>query len=89
MLLIYFLMLGISPVALVQTLNLCFVAGKLVQKLAWSVSGGVAPIYWLYSLPWALLGVATLFVGERIRRRTSNTVYLGWLRAFLWAWWFC
>jgi hypothetical protein len=84
-LLIYFLLLGISPAALVQTLNLCFVAGKVVQGLAWSVSGGVPPMYWVYSLPWALLGVATLFFGERIRRRTSTAVYLGWLRTFLWA----
>jgi uncharacterized membrane protein YfcA len=85
MLLIYFLLLGVSPAALVQTLNFCFVGGKLAQGLAWSVSGGVPVAYWLYSLPWALLGVATLFFGERIRRRTSTTVYLGWLRKFLWA----
>lgn len=85
MLLIYFLLLGVSPAALVQTLNLCFVGGKVAQGLAWSVSGGVPPVYWLYSLPWALLGVATLFFGERIRRRTTTTVYLGWLRKFLWA----
>jgi hypothetical protein len=37
------------------------------------------------ALPWALLGVSTLFYGERIRRRASTTVYQGWLRQFLWA----
>ena len=85
MLLIYFLMLGVSPSTLVQTLNFCFVGGKLAQGLAWNVSGGIPLGYWLYSLPWALLGVATLFMGERIRHRTSTAVYLGWLRKFLWA----
>jgi uncharacterized protein len=85
MLLIYFLMIGVSPAALVQTLNFCFVGGKLAQGLAWNVSGGVPLAHWLYSVPWALLGVATLFFGERIRRRTSTAVYLGWLRRFLWA----
>jgi len=84
-LLIYFMMLGISPAALVQTLNFCFVGGKIAQGAAWSLSGGVPLVYWLYCLPWALLGVATLFAGERIRRRTSTAVYLGWLRKFLWA----
>jgi len=83
MLLIYFLLMGISPAALVPTLNLCFLGGTLAQGLAWTISG-VAPVYWLYMLPWALLGVATLFFGERIRRRTSTTIYLGWLRKFLW-----
>jgi uncharacterized membrane protein YfcA len=85
MLLIYFLMLGVSPASLVQTLNFCFVGGKLAQGLAWNVSGGIPVVYWLYSLPWALLGAATLFFGERIRRRTSAAVYLVWLRKFLWA----
>ncbi len=85
MLLIYFLLLGVSPAALVQTLNFCFVGGKLAQGLAWTTSGGVPLSYWLLSLPWALVGVSTLFFGERIRRRTSTATYLGWLRKFLWA----
>jgi len=69
----------------VQTLNFCFVGGKLAQGLAWTTSGGVPVSYWLMSLPWALVGVITLFFGERIRRRTSTATYLGWLRMFLWA----
>lgn len=85
MLLIYFLLLGVSPAALVQTLNFCFVGGKVAQGLAWTVSGGVPLSYWLMSVPWALVGASTLFFGERIRRRTGTATYLGWLRKFLWA----
>ncbi|MBI4290704.1 MAG: sulfite exporter TauE/SafE family protein [Betaproteobacteria bacterium] len=83
-LLVYFMLLGISPVALVQTLNFCFLGGKLMQALTWSTSGGIGFAQWLSTAPWALLAATTFFAGQRLRGGVSPATYLGWLRKFLW-----
>lgn len=84
-LIVYFMMMGVSPTALVQTLNLCFMFGKSTQIVTWTVSGEATLTFWLWSLPWALMSMLLLLAGERIRRRVSVATYMGWLRRFLWA----
>lgn len=84
-LIIYFMILGVSPMVLVQALNACFVAGKTSQMFAWSANGGIGLSYWLSTLPWALLGIGTLLLGQRLRKRVRAEIYIAWLRKFLWA----
>ncbi len=84
-LLIYFMMLGLAPSTLVQLLNFTFVGGKATQIITWSVSGGIGMGHWLSTLPWAVVAVATLAIGTRIRGRVDAATYVRWLRKFLWA----
>lgn len=84
-LIIYFMILGVAPTALVQVLNLCFMFGKITQIVTWTTAGGVPLAFWAASAPWALLSLILLLAGERIRKRVSADTYMGWLRKFLWA----
>ena len=84
-LLVYFLLIGLSPRAIVQTLNFAFVAGKLSQTVTWTVSGGISLAQWAQTLPWVLLAAVTLVFGRRIHDRLSAFTYMRWLRGFLWA----
>jgi len=84
-LLIYFMLIGLSPRTLVQTLNFAFVAGKFSQTATWTVSGGISLAAWAQTLPWALLATVTLLVGRRIHDRINTFTYMRWLRGFLWA----
>lgn len=84
-LIIYFMIIGVAPAALVQVLNLCFMFGKATQIVTWTAAGNVPPGFWLLCLPWAVLSLMLLLAGERIRRRVSVETYMGWLRKFLWA----
>ena len=84
-LLVYFLLLGLSPRPLVQVLNFAFIAGKLSQTLTWTVSGGISLAVWAQTLPWVLLAAVTLVFGRRIHDRISTHTYMRWLRGFLWA----
>jgi uncharacterized protein len=84
-LLVYFLLSGLSPRAIVQTLNFAFVAGKSSQTVTWTVSGGISLAQWAQTLPWVLLAGVTLVFGRRIHDRLSTFTYMRWLRGFLWA----
>ncbi len=84
-LLVYFMLIGLSPRALVQTLNFAFVAGKFSQTVTWTVSGGISLAAWAQTLPWALLATVTLLLGRRIHDRINTFTYMRWLRGFLWA----
>jgi uncharacterized membrane protein YfcA len=84
-LLVYFLLIGLSPRAIVQTLNFAFVAGKLSQTVTWTVSGGISLAEWAQTLPWVLLAAGTLMFGRRVHDRLSTFTYMRWLRGFLWA----
>lgn len=84
-LIIFLMMLGVSPMAMVQVLNFSSIGTKAVQIGGWTVSGGVPWTFWLASLPWAVATTAVLFAGARIRMRVSTTRYMVWLRRFLWA----
>jgi len=83
-LLVYFIALGLSPAAMVQTMNMCFVAGKSAQFASWVASGLVPWSFWLSTVPLMAVPLVSLFAGERIRRRIDTGVYMGWLRKFLW-----
>ena len=84
-LLMYFIMLGLPPLTLVQLLNFSFIGSKATQIITWSVSGGMGLVYWVSTLPLALLAVVTLLAGQRVRSRLDAAAYMGWLRKFLWA----
>jgi uncharacterized membrane protein YfcA len=84
-LLMYFIMLGLAPSTLVQLLNFSFIGGKATQIITWTMSGGIGLGFWLSTVPWALMAVVTLFMGQRVRSRLDATAYMNWLRRFLWA----
>ena len=42
LLLLYFMLLGLAPAQIVQTLNLCFSIGKGAQTATWAMSAGVS-----------------------------------------------
>lgn len=83
--LIYFLALGVAPTTMVQTMNLCFVAGKTMQLIGWLEAGVHPASFWLTTLALGVIGMVALFLGERIRRRVDTSTYMRWLRLFLWA----
>ncbi|MCC6532101.1 MAG: sulfite exporter TauE/SafE family protein [Burkholderiales bacterium] len=79
-LLIYFLSLGLAPVALVKALNLCFVTGKTTQLSTLLATAEVSAAVWLSTLPLCVLGVATSLAGTRIRNRVEAATYRRWLK---------
>jgi len=82
-LVIYLLTLGLTPVALTQTLNLCFISGKVVQAaglgLSDATSGGVLAA----SLPLVPVAAIAVSVGMRLQARISVDVYRSLLRKAL------
>ncbi|MEZ5583416.1 MAG: sulfite exporter TauE/SafE family protein [Candidatus Competibacteraceae bacterium] len=82
-LIIYFTELRLAPTALVQILNLCFMAGKAAQVATFSVSGHLTVDLVLISGGLALLAGLSLWVGMRLRQRLDVDTYQGWLRRVL------
>ena len=83
-LMIYFLELRIAPLVLVQAINLCFLLGKTMQTLTFSVLGVLnAELLWL-SLPLGVVALVGLRLGMGVRERVVADTYRGWLRALLW-----
>jgi uncharacterized membrane protein YfcA len=85
LLLIYFMLLGLAPMQIVQTLNLCFSLGKGAQTAAWVASGEIGARAWLAIGALAVPAVAALFAGMRVRDRIDAATYRRWLRGALWA----
>src|ERR1041385_5826517 len=83
-LLIYFMLLGLAPAQIVQTLNLCFSLGKGAQTATWAMSGEISPRGWLMIASFAAPSAAALFVGMRVRSRIDAPTYRRWLRGALW-----
>jgi uncharacterized membrane protein YfcA len=83
-LLIYFMLLGLSPSQIVQTLNLTFSLGKGAQTATWAMSGEISARTWLAIAALAVPSVAALFAGMRVRSRIDAPTYRRWLRAALW-----
>jgi uncharacterized membrane protein YfcA len=82
-LVIYFMMLELPPVAMTQTLNMCFMVGKLIQAATLSLAGpGSLPLLYA-SLPLAALAMAALFVGIQLQKRMSPVIYFKILRVTL------
>lgn len=83
-LLVFFMLAGISPRMLVQSFNFSFILSKCVQIATWTVAGGIGLAAWLSTVPWALAACATLVVGWRLHDRASVETYARRLRAFMW-----
>lgn len=83
-LIIYLMLLGLPPVAMVQTLNLCFTVGKSVQVGTWALYGNVAAALWLTAAALAIPAIAALLGGMRVREKIDAPTYRKWLRGALW-----
>lgn len=84
-LVIYYLALGLSPVSLVQALNICFFTGKATQFVTLASGGGVSLAQWLITLPFAAVATGGVLYGIRIRNRVSVDTYRRWLKLMLFA----
>jgi uncharacterized protein len=83
LLLIYFMLLGLAPSQLVQTLNLCFSVGKTSQMAAWVSAGAMTSATWLAAALLTVPALAALLLGMRLRARIDAATYRRWLRRAL------
>ncbi len=74
-LVIYFMALGLEPLAMTQVLNLCFLAGKSTQAVSFAVAGYFDRDVVLLSLPFAGLSVGMLWAGMRLQRNIAPAAY--------------
>jgi uncharacterized membrane protein YfcA len=79
-LIVYYLALGLTPVMLVQGLNICFLLGKSTQFTVLATRGGVSMGEWLATLPFVAIGVAGSLVGVRIRSRIDAVRFRVWVK---------
>jgi uncharacterized membrane protein YfcA len=84
-LIVYYLALGLTPVMLVQGLNICFLLGKTTQLTVLATRGGVTPGEWLATLPFVAIGVAGSLVGVRIRSRIDAVRFRVWVKRAMFA----
>jgi len=82
-LVIYLMTQQLSPIALTQTLNLCFIAGKTVQAIALGVSDAQSQQMLYASLPLIPLAVVAVYAGMRLQSRISAETYNRLLRKAL------
>ena len=86
-LLIFCLIAGLSPLAMVQSINLCFFTGKVIHFITLSIGGphvsAVSPMEWLPGVLIAPLCIALCRMGARRRERTDVETYRRWLKNFL------
>ncbi len=86
-LLVFCLIAGLSPMAMVQTINLCFFSGKVIHAWTLSVGGpgyaAVAPIEWLPGALIAPLCIWLCQLGVRKREKTDVQTYRRWLKNFM------
>jgi uncharacterized membrane protein YfcA len=79
-LIVLYLSLGLTPVMLVQALNVCFLVGKTTQFTVLATRGGVGMDAWLATLPFVAIGVAGSLAGVRIRNRIDAAVFRLWVK---------
>ena len=82
-LVIYFMMLELPAVAMTQILNLCFMAGKMIQAATLSVAGPGSIRLITASLPLTALAIGALFLGIQLQKRMSRGIYIKLLRVTL------
>jgi len=82
-LVIYYLALALSPTAMVQALNICFITGKTTQFATMATTGGVELTQWLMTLPLVVIATGTVLAGIRIRSRIDAMTYRRWLKKAL------
>jgi uncharacterized membrane protein YfcA len=83
LLLIYFMLLGLGPTQIVQTLNLCFTFGKTSQVATWVASGAMSSGTWTAVGLLVIPSVGSLYAGMRVRERIDARTYRRWLRRAL------
>jgi uncharacterized protein len=84
-LVIFYLALGLTPVTLVQALNICFITGKATQFATLATAGGVPWLQWAATLPLAAVATYTALRGVAIRHRIDAATYRAWLKRALFA----
>jgi len=82
-LVIYLLTLQLTPIALTQTLNLCFISGKVVQATSLVASDAASVGLLKASLPLVPLAAISVFVGMGLQARISLDSYRALLRKAL------
>ncbi len=82
-LVIYLMTLDLPPVALTQTLNLCFIAGKIVQASVLGVSDDASRRLLLASLPLVFVAVGAVYAGMRVQAGIGVEQYKRLLRRSL------
>jgi uncharacterized membrane protein YfcA len=82
-LIVFYLSLRVTPVTLVQGLNICFLLGKTTQFMVLSTRGGVTLGDWLATLPFVAIGVAGSLIGVRIRNRIDAASFRIWVKRAL------
>lgn len=74
-LVIYFMALGLAPLAMTQILNLCFISGKITQAATLAFAGHMGVQVLLASVPLCLVAAAGLALGMRIQSRIHPQFY--------------
>ncbi len=82
-LIVYALELRLPPAVTVPVFNICFLTGKLAQAVTFSTAGLFTAQVVLMTLPAALLALAGLGAGARLRDRVATDAYRRWLRRAL------
>jgi uncharacterized membrane protein YfcA len=83
-LIIYFMTLELGPLAMTQTLNLCFLAGKTTQAVSLGLAGARVTGMLAASVPLTAIAVAALLGGMRLQSRMQPETYRRVLRGTLW-----
>jgi uncharacterized protein len=79
-LVMYYLALALSPTAMVQALNICFITGKTTQFATMATIGGVTLTQWMVTLPLTVIAAATVLAGIHMRGRVDALTYRRWLK---------
>jgi len=83
-LIIFALESGYNKRELIQASNMCFMSGKLMQLIVFSVHGSFSSEELGLSMGMLLFVALALFIGVRIRRRIHPERYMQVLRGLLW-----
>jgi len=82
-LIIYFLSVNVARSEMVPAMNLCFLVGKSTQIFVFLILGVVSFKWLLYTIPLALISVASLTVGQHFGERIPADRYRGILKVAL------
>lgn len=80
---IYVLEVGLTPIAMVQLLNFCFLFGKIAQAATFVEAGMLTVRVGWACLPLCLAALLAAYFGVSIRARIPEAVYRRWIRAAL------
>lgn len=80
---IYALEARLSPTAIVQVFNVCFLAGKIAQGAAFASAGMMTQAVVFTSLPLCLAALLAVSFGITLRAKIPEAVYRQWIRKAL------